>query len=344
MSIMKDQSPYEDENSHRPPYTMNYRSLQEPITVLASLLSRADNTPLSQRRRDPNNLLDREGKVIDDPADTSQKLALTSDPNISFEKWAEYWRKVHGPRFIYAQDTEDGKIQHLIRYDQVHRISGGPTHFSPPPYMAPTDQNGQLFDTIIGHIPEYRRPQWDGIAYLAFETPDDLKVVFSQEKLQTKILPEDQAIFRELAPVIAIEHIILPSATQRDPILLVKTHQRQEDMSRLEFQDYWIQKHAKLVLAKPATHKYVKRYVQLHNVGPLSEGEPFWHPIGSQIDGITIMAFANMNDVEDFLMTDDYKEMEKDECRIADPEKSEYWTALNYNIVNRVYPEQATKR
>src|SRR5258708_622948 len=89
MSIMKDQSPYEVENSHRPPYSTNYRSLQEPMTVLASLLSRADNTPLSQRRRDPNNLLDREGKVIDDPADTSQKLALTSDPNISFEKWAE---------------------------------------------------------------------------------------------------------------------------------------------------------------------------------------------------------------------------------------------------------------
>ncbi|GLI09148.1 hypothetical protein YDYSG_51800 [Paenibacillus tyrfis] len=182
------------------------------------------------------------------------------------------------------------------------------------------------------------------MAYLAFNTPDDLKAVFSQEKLRTKIVPEDQAIFRELAPVIATEHIILPSATQRDPILLVKIHRRQEGMSREEFQERWLRKHASLVLAKPATHKYVKRYVQLHNMGPVSEGEPFWHPVSSGIDGITIMAFANMNDVEDFLMTDEYSEIEKDEHLIADPKVSEYWTGLNYNVVNRVYPEHATIR
>ncbi|MCM3270738.1 EthD domain-containing protein [Paenibacillus elgii] len=341
---MKQHSPRESEFSHRSPYLDNYRSFREPMTVLASLLSRADNTPLDQRRRDPNTLLDQEGKAIADPAVPSQKLALGGDPNTSYEKWAEYWRKVHGPRFIYAQDTEEGKIRHLARYDQVHRISAGPTHFTPPPYVAPTDANGELYDTVIGHIPEYRRPDWDGMAYLAFNTPDDLKAVFSQEKLRTKIVPEDQAIFRELAPVVATEHIILPSATQRDPILLVKIHRRQEGMSREEFQEHWLRQHASLVLAKSATHKYVKRYVQLHNIGPVSEGEPFWHPVSSGIDGITIMAFANMNDVEDFLMTDDYSEIEKDERRIADPKASEYWTGLNYNVVNRVYPEHATIR
>jgi hypothetical protein len=182
------------------------------------------------------------------------------------------------------------------------------------------------------------------MAYLAFETLEDLKAVLTQEELRTKIVPEDQAIFRELAPVVSMEHIILPSVTQRDPILLVKTHRKQDGMSRLEFQDYWLYQHADLVLAKLATHQYVKRYVQLHNVGPISEDEPLWHPAGSQIDGITIMAFANINDVEDFLMTVDYKEIEVDEHRITDPEKSEYWTALNYNVVNRVYPEQATRR
>src|SRR6476661_119820 len=100
------------------------------------------------------------------------------------------------------------------------------------------------------------------MAYLAFETPEDLKAVLSQEEIRTKILPEDQAIFRELAPVVSLEHIILPSATQRDPILLVKTHCRQEGISRLEFQEYWLYRHADLVLAKLATHKYVKRYAQ----------------------------------------------------------------------------------
>ncbi|MFD3450443.1 EthD domain-containing protein [Microbacteriaceae bacterium 4G12] len=341
---MKEKFSNQFEHIHRPPYLPSYSSFKEPMTVIASLLSRADNTPVSERRRDPNNLLDSEGNLISDPANSSNTFALTSNHNISYEKWVEYWRKVHGPRFIYAQNREDGKIQNLMRYDQIHRVSGGPSNFSPPPYVAPTDKNGELFDTVIGHIPEYRRPQWDGIAYLAFETVGDLRTVFSQEKLKTKILPEDQAIFRELAPVVAKEHIILPSSNQRDPILLVKTHQRKDGMSRLEFQEYWLNQHTKIVVEKPATHKFVKRYVQLHNVGPESEGEPFWHPAGSQIDGITILAFSNINDVEDFLMTEDYECIEKDERQIVDVEQSEYWTALNYNIVNRVYPEQPTRK
>lgn len=121
---MKQHSPRESEFSHRSPYLDNYRSFREPMTVLASLLSRADNTPLDQRRRDPNTLLDQEGKAIADPADPSQKLALAGDPNTSYEKWGEYWRKVHGPRFIYAQDTEEGKIRHLARYDQGALFAG----------------------------------------------------------------------------------------------------------------------------------------------------------------------------------------------------------------------------
>jgi len=129
---MNNQQSYGVENAHRQPYLSHYHSNRNPLMVLASLLSRADNTPLSHRRRDSNNLLDHEGKVITEPADSSQILALSSDPNISYEKWTEYWRKVHGPRFIHAQDTEEGKIQHLIRYDQVHRLSGGPTNFTPP--------------------------------------------------------------------------------------------------------------------------------------------------------------------------------------------------------------------
>lgn len=225
----------------------------------------------------------------------------------------------------------------------VWRICRQSQHLSPP-YVPPIDKNGDLFDTVIGHIPEYQRPEWDGIAYLAFETPADLQAVFSQEQFQTKILPEDRAIFRVMAPVLATEHILLPSVTQRDPLLLVKTHLRHNGMDRPEFQKFWLHEHANLVLAQSATHRYVKRYVQLHNTGPTAAGEPFWHPAGSRVDGITIMAFASMNDVEDFLLTEDYQKIAAHEHQITDPRTSAYWTALNYNIVNRGYPEHATAR
>lgn len=332
-----------EEMWNRPPYLTSFRSAEGPLIALSTLLSRADSTPLSQRRRDPTNLLDCEGRPIADPSIAPPALAFEVDANVSFEKWQEYWRKIHGPRFIHAQDPGASGIERLLRYDQVHRIPGGPTSFVAPPYAAPVDQDGQLFDSVVCRVPGYRRPQWDGIAYLAFETIDDLKAVLNQEKVRTRITPEDQVIFREIAPVVTAEYIILPSATQRDPILLVKTHEKREGITRAEFQEHWLHHHANLVLTKPATHRYVKRYAQLHNVGPVVEGQPFWHPAGSRIDGVTIMAFANMNDVEDFLISDDYADVEADEHLIADPVRSEYWTALTYNVVNRIHPERRFK-
>jgi hypothetical protein len=88
----------------------------------------------------------------------------------------------------------------------------------------------------------------------------------------------------------------------------------------------------------------VQRYAQLHNVGPSSEGEQFWHPYGRTIDGVTVMAFASMNDVEDFLMTEDYALIASHEATFINHNESEYYTCLNYNIINRLYPEVATRR
>lgn len=328
------------ENLYRPPYLKRYRSTDAPLTVLSTLLSRADNSPLSERRRDPNLLLDQKGQLVENPVMSSNTLALETDPNVGFEKWCKYWRKVHGARFIHALQG-DG-IQDLLRYDQLHRIPSGPTSFDPPPYLAPVDKHAELFDTVIGHIEPYRRPQWDGIAYLTFESFNSLKSVLGKDKVRTKIFPEDQAIFRELTPVITSEYVILPSVTQRDPIILVKTHVCHSGINRKEFLEKWLNHHASLVLSKPSTHLYVKRYAQLHNVGPTAEGEPLWNHVASKIDGVSIMAFSSMNDVEDFLMSDDYIDIANDENVFSDPKQSEYWTALAHNVVNQLHPERST--
>ncbi|WP_116140654.1 EthD domain-containing protein [Trinickia diaoshuihuensis] len=328
------------ERQFRSPYLQSFRSYSTPLTVLCTLLSRADGTPLNERRRDPNLLLDTKGELLKDPA--AAPNAFENDANISFEKWTEYWRKVHGPRFIYAQPPEEGGIRQLLRYDQIHRLPAGPSSGSPLPYAAPVDAHGKLFDTVIGHIPEYRRPQWDGIAYLGFENADGIKAVFSQPDIAAKIMPEDQAIFRELCPVLAKQHIIVPSATQRDPILLVKIVKRNADLSRAQFHEAWLNRYAPLVLQQPATSRYVKRYVQLHNIGPVEAGEPFFHPVAHTIDGVSIQAFDSVNDLEDYLLDPGVARLIEEEAALVAADSVEYWSAVAYQVVNQIFPEIST--
>ncbi|AOJ03524.1 hypothetical protein WS70_08490 [Burkholderia mayonis] len=329
------------ESQFRSPYLKIYRSYDEPLTVICSLLSRADNAPLDERRRDPNLLLNSTGELIKDPA--VETSAFERNPNLAFEKWTEYWRKVHGPRFVYAQPPEANGIQHLLRYDQIHRLPAGPSSSAPLPYEPPVDRNGKLFDTVIGHIPEYRRPQWDGIAYLGFENVEGLQAVFSQPEIAAKVLPEDQAIFRELCPVLARQHIIVPSETQRESFLLVKVARRKASLSRADFHDAWLNQYAKQVLAQPATSRYVKRYVQLHNIGPTQEGQPFFHSVGHTIDGVSILAFTSINDLEDFLLDPGVVRLAEEETKLVADDASEYWTALAYQVVNQIFPETATR-
>ncbi|RRD21320.1 hypothetical protein ECB98_24955 [Brucellaceae bacterium VT-16-1752] len=313
------------------------------MTVLFSFLSRADSTPLDQRSRADGHIVGRDGKPLVDPAVDSTANVFAPDPNISFEQWGEYWRKVHGVRFLHADEVDDQKtIDLLLRYDQIQRLAPGPTSLNPPPYRSPLDDRGQLFDTIIGHVEPYRRPAWDGVAYLNFARLDDLGAVLGSERVRRKILPEDQAIFRDLAPVLARQFIILPNPAGNDAITLVKTHARREELDREAFQRLWLRDHAKTVLRQPDTGRLVKRYVQLHSIGPQIDGEPFFHPATSRIDGVTIMSFASMKDLESFLLSDSYAEIEQSERSIASLDAGEYWTGVTFSVVDHTTPERAT--
>lgn len=314
-----------------------------PLTVLFSFLSRADSTPLDQRSRAAGHIVGHDGKPLADPAADPSANAFEADPNISFEHWGEYWRKVHGIRFLHPDGDDDRKIiDLLLRYDQIHRLAPGPASLNPPPYRPPLDSRGQLFDTIIGHVEPYCRPQWDGVAYLNFASLDDLGAVLGSERVRRKILPEDQAIFRDLAPVLARQFVILPNTAGNDAITLVKTHVRRDGLDRETFQRLWLNDHAKFVMCQPDTDRLVRRYIQLHNIGPGIEGEPFYHPATSRIDGITVMSFASMKDVESFLLSDSYTEIERAERDIVAPDAGEHWTGLTFSIVDHLIPEQVT--
>ncbi len=315
-----------------------------PLTVLFSFLSRADATPLDQRRRGEGHLLDHQGRVITDPAHDPSSNAFEADPNLNFEKWGEYWRKVHGVRFLYQEGVDDRSVERLLRYEQIHRVTAGPTSLTPVPYHPPLDGDGRLFPTIIGHVEPYRRPRWDGVAYLGFASLNDLVAVLATERVRSKILPEDQTIFRDIAPVLARQFVILPSQTGHDAVALVKTHVRRPDLDRSTFQWRWLHEHANLVLAQADTTRLVRRYVQLHNVGPTVEREPFFHPETSLIDGVTLMAFSTMRDVETFLMSESHAVIAADEQSISTAEAGDYWSGVNFSIVDRLPPEKASKR
>ncbi|MCZ4061468.1 hypothetical protein O3W44_23495 [Pantoea sp. LMR881] len=68
-----------------------------------------------------------------EPDRHAAKLALEAEPNLAFEHWDEYWRKVHGPKFAYAgPGTQNDSV---LRYDQVHRLASGPSSWFRPPIV-----------------------------------------------------------------------------------------------------------------------------------------------------------------------------------------------------------------
>lgn len=53
---------------------------------------------------------------------------------------------------------------------------------------------------------------------------------------------------------------------------------------------------------------------------------------------------ACLNDAEGYLVTAGYAAIKATEAEFVDPEASEFGTAVNYSVVNRLMPELATER
>jgi hypothetical protein len=202
-----------------------------------------------------------------------------------------------------------------------------------------TRDDGKLVDDAYARVPPYGRPKWDGLAYIAYASEADMKAVLGQDKYTKRVIADEQTAFRMVTRNIAREFILIPSPAHRDPISLVKIHRRAAHMTREAFQARWLSAHADLLLSRPATHRYVRRYAQLHYVGSTQDD-----PEGSRMDGITVLGFSSVNDVEDYLTDPDYRAVEADEAALVDATGSEFWTAVNYGVINRLYPEVATVR
>ena len=301
-----------------------------------TFVSRVDDTARGDRPQDSGSARSRHGHEVHLPNWRPHALALEGEPNLAFEHWDEYWRKVHGPKF--AWDEPDSSSALVVRYDQVHRLPSGPSSFFSPPYKAMVDDDGRLPSDPERRVPVYGRPRWDGLAYIAYAEERDIERTLGQDKFAKRIIADEHTAFRMVTREITREYILIPSERHRDPISLVKIHMRRLELSREEFQHRLVSDHADLVLAQPATRALVRRYAQLHNIGSTQKD-----PEGSKIDAVSILAFASLNDVEDYLVSDEHEIIEASEQALAG-DGSEWWTAVNYSVINRLGPELQTVR
>jgi hypothetical protein len=322
------------DNLHRPPLNTPMGATTRPLIVTGTFVSRVDNTARGERPLDSGSSTSKSGHGIHFPNWRSGSLALEDNPNLAYEHWDEYWRKVHGPKFAWDEPGSSGEL--VLRYDQLHRIASGPSNFFPPPYRAMIDEDGKLPSDPHQRVPAYQRPRWDGLAYITYAEQDDIEATLKQDKFAKRIIVDEQVAFRMVSREVTREYILIPSARHRDAISLVKIHMRADGLSREQFQQRLLHEHAPLVLANPATKQFVRRYAQLHNIGSTQKD-----PEGKKIDAVSIFAFASMNDVEDYLVSEGHAAIAASEQALTG-EGSEWWTALNYSVINRLMPELAS--
>lgn len=331
MSIDFDRS----DNQHRAPLRRHFTATSQPLIVTPTFVSRVDRTANSERPRDAKASRSKDGTPVSQPDRTPEALAIEPEPNLAFEHWDEYWRKIHGPKFAWDEPGSSSEL--VLRYDQLHRVAAGPSSFFRPPYRAPVDAQGRLHEDPERHVPSYGRPQWDGLAYITYAEEGDIERVLGQEKFAERIIADEQVAFRKVTRGIMREHILIPSERHRDPIALVKIHIRKPELSREEFQQALLREQADLILSRPATHQFVKRYAQLHAIGmtrPDKEGE--------EMDAVSVLSFASLNDLEDYMVSEDHALIQEQEDR-SQSDRSEFWTALSVSIINRLMPELPTE-
>ncbi|MGE0336774.1 MAG: EthD domain-containing protein [Gammaproteobacteria bacterium] len=302
-----------------------------PLIVLNALVIRADSQPPEgHRRARPRYNVNSAGAGIEDADARDRTLALTDRPQLEWEAFDEYWRKIHGPKILHVDGSDDRQTALLTYYLQQHRIPGGPTSERAPPYAAPLAPDGRLVTDPAARCVPYTRPAWDGIAQLGFRSRADLAAFFDvgPGKYGQKIVPDEAVFIRGFGFHVAEEHLVVAADRRQHPVVLLKTHVRNAGLTRAQFRGYWMADYAERVRRAATATGLVRRYAQLVNVS--EPGDALYDAVGDRIDGVGALSFANMNDVEDFIASDAHAALCAEEQAFA--AESAYFTALNYLI------------
>lgn len=306
----------------------------KPIALNPILISRADNTPNHDRRpRMPAGVVDLEGEPVAYPDKMPEQIALEQNPNLMFEHWDEFWRKVHGARVMYQDGPNDTMLDTICTYYQVHRLPAAPSSLFSPPYQAPVDKVGRLYPVSTVHVPSYRRPIFDGLVYWGAPTTEDLMSVEYSTKAIDKINAEGNVFLRYAVSGLCAEYVIIPCRNETIPAFCtVKVHYC-TGSTREAFQKMLLFEHSKYIQEKSATQKYVRRLAYIFNLNK-TEKEPFATLGGMKIDAISVTYFDTMIDCERYYASDDYKAIEEREKEFLNMAESEWWTGVVYQFLS----------
>ncbi len=306
--------------------------MNEPLIVLNALVIRADSSPpLAHRAARPAYNVNRAGLGIEEAGTQDRVLALTERPQWEWEAFDEYWRKMHGPKILHVDGAQDRQTGVLHYYLQQHRIPGGPSSSWAPPYRPMVDADERLVRDPAARCPTHQRPAWDGVAQLGYRSRADLLAFFdlNSGKYREKIIPDEAVFIRGFGFHLAEEHVILEAANRRrDPIILIRLHARNSELTRAQFRGRWMAQHAEIVRRAAAADSRLRRYAQLVNISEVTD--TLYDPVGDRYDGVSVMSFANMNDIEEFMSSEAYARIQTDEAEFA--RETLFYTALNYVI------------
>ncbi len=302
--------------------------MMSPLIVINAFAIRADSLPPAGTRvARPGYNVNRAGLGIEEAATQDRILALVAKPQLEWEAFDEYWRKVHGPKILHVDGPDDRATGLLSYYLQQHRVPSGPTSERIPPYRAILDADERLVRDPAPTCAPFARPIWDGIGQLGFRTVQDLEAFFTSTKYGEKIVPDEAVFIRGFGFHVAEEQVVLQiGQRRRDPIILLKMHVRNAELTRPQFRGFWMAQHADLIRRVPAAHYGIRRYAQLVNISKPTDR--FYDPVGDRYDGMTAMSFADMTGLEEFLGSDDYCAIREHETEFA--RETTFFTAINY--------------
>ena len=308
--------------------------MKEPALVLLAFVIRGDSLPPeAHRKARPGYNVNRSGQGVEDPGVADRQLVMSAHPQLEWEAFDEYWRKVHGPKIIHPDGAGDAATPALGFYLQQHRIPAGPCSEAPAPYAPVLGPDGLLDGAPAAHCRTYQRPMFDGLAQLGFSSRAALDAFFDpQGKYGRKIVPDEQVFIRGFGYNVSEEHPVITGDRRSAPIILVRLHRRATTLDRPAFRGHWMAHHASLVRRHQEARTLVRRYVQLVNV--VEADDPLHDELGQQFDGVGVYSFANMNDCEDFVASAAHAAIVEDETAFT--ASTSYFTALNYVICDRL--------
>lgn len=301
-----------------------------PFALNTILVSRADNaSPADSRPRGEGFIVDENAVPVAEPDKTPEKIALEQDPNLMFEHFDEFWRKVHGPRVVYQDGLDDEMLKTARAYYQIHRLPAAPSSAFPPPYRAIVDDSGRLYPVEDIHVTPYRRPAYDGMVYWGAPTVRDLLPIGYSPKAEQKINAEGNVFLRNAVSGLSSEYIIMPlKGKTMSSFCTVKVHYRARG-TRKAFRDYLLREHSKMICGKEETKKYVRRFAYIFCENK-DLSEPFSSKAGMEIDAISVMYFDSISDCERYFASESYQAIREEEQRLLDTDRSEWWTGVVY--------------